>query len=180
MTERDPSVPAGVREVLAVAQGVLSDLDLEVVLERVVQAARELSGASYAALGLLDRSRQNLERFITVGIDQPERGRIGAWPRGRGVLGELIVNPVPLRLADIGTHPRFCGFPAEHPPMKTFLGVPVIAGGQAFGNLYLTEKTGGEEFSEQDLEAVLALADLAGVAIDRARGVSDLEAQVPG
>jgi hypothetical protein len=97
-------VPAGVRQVLAVARGLLSDLDLKLVLERVVEVAGEVSGARCVALGVLDRSREELERFITVETDVPTRWRIGALPRGRGVLGELISNPVPSRLADIGTH----------------------------------------------------------------------------
>jgi signal transduction histidine kinase len=177
MTEREATVPAGVPEVLAVARGVLCDLDLEVVLERVVEAAREVSRARYAALGVLDRSSKELERFIAVGIDETTRQRIGVLPRGRGVLGELISNPEPLRLADVGAHPHSYGFPPDHPPMKTFLGVPVIVGGQVFGNLYLTEKANGEEFSQEDLEAVLLLAEFAGVAIDHARRYSGLQAR---
>jgi signal transduction histidine kinase len=177
MTEREATVPAGVPEVLAVARGVLCDLDLEVVLERVVEAAREVSRARYAALGVLDRSSKELERFIAVGIDETTRQRIGVLPRGRGVLGELIRNPEPLRLADVGAHPHSYGFPPDHPLMKTFLGVPVIVGGQVFGNLYLTEKANGEEFSQEDLEAVLLLAEFAGVAIDHARRYSGLQAR---
>ena len=157
------------------ACGVLSDLDLDVVLERVIEAAREVSGARYAALGVVDESGTELERFITVGIDEFGRRRIGELPRGRGVLGELIVDPVPLRLADVGAHPHSYGFPAGHPPMKTFLGVPVLVGGQPFGNLYLTEKAGGEPFSEADEETVVLLARFAGVAIDHARRYSGLE-----
>jgi two-component system, NarL family, sensor histidine kinase DevS len=163
--------------VLDVARDVLCELDLDVVLERVVEAARELSGARYGALGVLDRSRTELERFITVGVDPPTRQRIGPLPRGRGVLSELITDPRPLRLADVGAHPHSYGFPAEHPPMKTFLGVPVIVGGGPFGNLYLTEKAGGEEFTEDDEQAVVRLADLAGVAIDHARRYTNVESQ---
>ena len=165
------------RGVLEVAQGVLCELDLDAVLERVVEAAREVSGASYAALGVLDRSRTELERFITVGIDEATRGRIGELPRGRGVLGELITSPVPLRVADVGAHAHSYGFPAEHPPMRTFLGVPVVVGGEPFGNLYLTEKAGGEEFTEEDEVTVGVLAEFAGVAIDHARRYSGLESR---
>jgi two-component system, NarL family, sensor histidine kinase DevS len=118
-----------------------------------------------------------LERFITVGIDEPTRRRIGPPPTGKGVLGELIENPVPLRVADVGAHPHTYGFPAEHPPMKTFLGVPVMVGGEPFGNLYLTEKAGGEEFSEDDERAVVRLAHLAGVAVDHARRYTRVESQ---
>ena len=149
------SADCGTRGVLEVAHGILSALDLDVVLERVVQAARDVSGARYAALGVLDRSRSELERFLTVGIDEATQRRIGELPRGRGVLGELITDPVPLRVADLGAHPHSYGFPAGHPPMKTFLGVPVLVGGEPFGNLYLTEKAGGAEFTAEDERTIL-------------------------
>src|SRR5262249_10636670 len=155
-SQTDPGLPSaegrrrcatpGLLGVLDVACGVLSDLDVDVVLERVLEAARELTGAKYAALGVLDQSRVELERFITAGLDAPTRLQIGALPRGRGVLGELIDDPRPLRLADVGAHPHSYGFPSGHPPMKTFLGVPVLVGREPFGNLYLTEKRDGGEF----------------------------------
>ncbi len=157
------------RGVLDVARSVLAELDLEVVLNRVLESARELTSARYAALGVLGASRTELERFITLGIDEAEREAIGALPRGRGVLGELIQHPTPLRLGDISEHPRSYGFPHGHPPMKSFLGVPVLIDGTPFGNLYLTEKQGGEQFTDADEEAVLMLAELAGFAIDHAR-----------
>jgi signal transduction histidine kinase len=163
--------------VLDAACGVLSDLDVDVVLERVLEAARELTGAEYAALGVLDRSRTELERFITAGLDEPTRGRIGALPRGRGVLGALIADPRPLRLADVGTHPYSYGFPSGHPPMKTFIGVPLLVAGEPFGNLYLTEKRHGAEFTEEDELALVRLAELAGVAIDHARRYTSVEKQ---
>jgi two-component system, NarL family, sensor histidine kinase DevS len=156
---------------------VVADLDLDSVLERVVEPAREVSGARYVALGVLDESRSELARFITVGIDEDTRRRIGSLPRGRGVLGEVIARPVTLRLPDVGAHPRSYGFPPEHPPMKTFLGVPVVVEGQPFGNLYLTDKAGGEEFTEEDEQAVEVLAKFAGVAIDHARRYSGLESR---
>ena len=174
--DRDRATVAGVLGVLDVARGVLADLDLDVVLERVIEAARDLTGARYAALGVLDPSRSELERFITVGIDDSLHKSIGALPRGRGVLGELISHPEPLRLADVGAHPRSYGFPPGHPAMDGFLGVPVLVSGQPFGNLYLTEKSGGEEFTEEDEQAVVRLADLAGVAIDHAQRYGDVEA----
>ena len=164
-----PGPGSGLRGLLEVARGVVADLDLDSVLERVVEAAREVSGARYVALGVLDESRSELARFITVGIDEDTRRRIGSLPRGRGVLGKLIAHPVTLRLSDVGAHPHSYGFPHEHPPMKTFLGVPVTVDGQPFGNLYLAEKAGGEEFTEGDEQAVEALAEFAGVAIDRTR-----------
>ena len=164
-------------EAVRLARDVLSELDLEVVLRRVLESARELSGARYAALGVTDQSRAELERFITIGIDGDDRERIGDLPKGRGVLGELIAHPVPLRLADVGAHPHSYGFPPGHPPMRTFLGVPVLIGGIPYGNLYLTEKAGGEEFTEEDEQTIMLLAEFAGVAIDHARRYSRLDAQ---
>jgi signal transduction histidine kinase len=155
--------------ILEVARGVLAELDLDVVLERVLDAAQELTGARYAAIGVLDESRTELARFLTRGIGEEERDAIGGLPRGRGVLGALIDDPVPLRLADVGEHPRSYGFPPGHPDMHSFLGVPILVGGEPFGNLYLTEKARGERFSAEDEEAVVVLAEFAGVAIDHAR-----------
>jgi two-component system cell cycle sensor histidine kinase/response regulator CckA len=167
-------VDSSERTVLSLASGVLGDLDVEVVLERVVDAARELTGARYAALGVLEEpvgggDAVGLGRFIAVGLDEQTRGEIGNLPRGLGVLGELIRDPVPLRLEDVSAHPHSYGFPSGHPPMRTFLGVPVFVGGRPFGNLYLTEKAGGEQFTPEDEEAVVMLAELARVAIENAR-----------
>ncbi|MGN6372482.1 MAG: GAF domain-containing protein [Solirubrobacteraceae bacterium] len=156
------------RSVVDIARSVLSDLDLETVLQRVLESARELTGARYAALGVLGESRTELSRFITTGIDDATRAQIGALPRGRGVLGELIAHPAPLRLKKVGAHPHSYGFPHGHPPMDTFLGVPILVDGQPFGNLYLTEKDGGGEFTDADERSVLVLAELAGLAIDHA------------
>ena len=155
--------------VLDVARSVLSELDLEVVLDRVLNAARDLTDARYAALGVLNESRTELARFLTVGMDDATRREIGDLPRGRGVLGELINDPAALRLARVGQHARSWGFPAGHPPMDTFLGVPILVGGKPYGNLYLTEKAGGEEFTTEDEEIVRLLATQAAVAIENAR-----------
>jgi signal transduction histidine kinase len=155
--------------VLEIARSVLTELDLEVVLNRVLHSARELTDARYAALGVLGSSRTELERFITIGIEDSEREAIGTLPRGRGVLGELIAHPEALRLKDISEHPRSYGFPHGHPPMRTFLGVPIMIGGAPFGNLYLTEKEHGNQFTDADEEAVEMLSELAGYAIDHAR-----------
>src|SRR6185312_11476760 len=144
------------------------ELDLDVVLERVLRSAQELTEARYAALGVLDDSRTELARFLTRGIDKQTRIAIGNLPRGRGVLGVLIERPEPLRLADVSEHSRSYGFPHAHPPMHSFLGVPILVEGIPFGNLYLTEKAGGEQFSDADEQAVMVLADFAGVAIDHA------------
>jgi len=168
---------AATRGVVKVARSVLEQLDVEQVLERVLEAARELTDARFAALGVLDESRSQLGRFLTRGIDEPTRRLIGPLPTGRGVLGELIRNPRPLRIADVGSHPYSYGFPMGHPPMSSFLGVPILVAGEPYGNLYLTEKQSAPEFSEQDEQAVLLLADFAGLAIDHARRFSGSEAQ---
>ena len=157
------------RGLLEVAGGVLGELDVDVVVDRVLESARALTGARYAALGVLDASRTELARFITVGIDERVRTEIGALPRGRGVLGELIRNPVALRLSEVGEHPGSYGFPLGHPPMHSFLGVPILVGGVPFGNLYLTEKANGNQFTDEDEESVAILARFAGLAIDHAR-----------
>jgi signal transduction histidine kinase len=163
--------------ILTVARSVLEQLDVEVVLERVLESARALTGARYAALGVLADSRTELSRFLTLGIDEPARRLIGPLPTGRGVLGVLIRHPQPLRIADVGSHPYSYGFPVGHPPMGSFLGVPILVGGQPYGNLYLTEKEGAAEFSEEDQEAVELLAQFAGLAIDHARRFSSSEGQ---
>jgi signal transduction histidine kinase len=157
-----------IRRLLEVGRGLMTELDLGAVLERVLETAREITGARYAALGILDERRAELEQFLTSGVDDETHRLIGDLPRGRGVLGALIEHPRPLRLANVGQHPRSYGFPAGHPVMRTFLGVPILIRGQAWGNLYLTEKE-GQEFSEQDEEAAMVLADWAAIAIDNAR-----------
>jgi signal transduction histidine kinase len=159
---------ARLRRLMEVGRGLVSNLELEAVLNRLIEVGREVTGARYAALGILDEERRELERFITIGIDDETRLAIGELPRGRGVLGELIRDPQPLRLDNVGDHPRSYGFPAAHPPMRSFLGVPVMIRGEAFGNLYLTEKEGGS-FDEADEEAARILADFAAIAIDNAR-----------
>jgi signal transduction histidine kinase len=158
----------GLRRLIDVGRSLVSELDLEVVLERVLDVAQELTGARYAALGILDDRRQELERFLTRGIDPEAHRRIGDLPRGHGILGVLINDPRPLRLPDVGEHPRSYGFPLGHPPMHSFLGVPILIRGQAYGNLYLTEKADGP-FDEADEEALMVLADWAAIAIDNAR-----------
>jgi signal transduction histidine kinase len=156
---------------------VLEESEPETVLERVLEAARELTGARYAALGVLDQRRNRLERFLTVGIDEQTRRDLGDPPQGHGVLGELIREPRPLRLPDVGAHPRSYGFPIGHPPMTTFLGVPILIGGEAWGNLYLTDKAGGAEFTPDDEQAVGMLAQWATIAITNARRLHELRAR---
>ncbi len=146
-----------------------SELSLELLLQRLIETAVELTEARYGALGVIDRLGTGLEQFITVGIDAELQATIGDLPRGRGILGVLIRERRPLRLAAIGDDPRAVGFPPGHPPMGSFLGVPIQLRGTAFGNLYLTEKVGGGEFDDGDEKIVRLLAAQAAVAIENAR-----------
>jgi signal transduction histidine kinase len=164
------------RRLIEVGRILVAELDLEAVLQRVLEAARELTDAKYAALGVLDEERRELERFLTLGIDEESQRMIGDLPRGHGVLGVLISEPQPLRLDDVGRHPRSYGFPLGHPPMRSFLGVPILVRGQPFGNLYLTEKAEGA-FDEGDEEAAVVLADWAAIAIQNARTYSGMQAR---
>ena len=146
-----------------------SELSLDALLQRIVDAAAQLTGARYAALGVVDPSGMQLERFLTTGLSPTERAAIGSEPVGRGVLGVLLHDARPLRLANVADDPRSVGFPANHPPMRTFLGVPVLLRGRAYGNLYLSEKAGGGEFTEEDEELTRLLAAQAAVAVENAR-----------
>ncbi len=161
------------RRLLDVGRSLISELDPDVVLDRMIEVAQELTGARYAAIGVLDERRELLEQFLTKGIDEETHRAIGDLPHGRGVLGVLIRDPKPLRLADVGAHPESYGFPLAHPPMKSFLGVPISVHGEVWGNLYLTEKAGGE-FTAEDEEAVTVLADWAAIAIANARLYRDV------
>jgi signal transduction histidine kinase len=155
--------------VLEAGVAIAAGLDLDQILPRLVQSACDLTGARYGALGVLDESGNRLSQFITAGLGDDERRAIGDLPTGRGILGVLITDARPLRLSDIGSDARSVGFPPNHPPMRTFLGVPVIAGGSVFGNLYLTEKREGEDFTEADEAVAIMLAAQAGAAIQNAR-----------
>jgi two-component system, NarL family, sensor histidine kinase DevS len=146
-----------------------AELSLDSLLQRLVETAAELTGARYAALGVIDKSGHALERFLTTGVDAETHAAIGDLPRGRGILGVLIRESSTLRLHDIADDPRSVGFPPHHPSMKTFLGVPIVLRGVAYGNLYLTEKEGGEDFTEEDEELTHLLAAQAAVAIENAR-----------
>ncbi len=168
-TDASTLEPARLRRLIEVGRGLLSELRLEQVLDILLDTARELTGARYAAIGILDETRTELARFVARGIDADTRGRIGPLPRGRGVLGVLIEDPRPLRLSDVSDHPKSYGFPSGHPPMSSFLGVPVMIRGRAWGNLYLTDKAGGADFDAADEEAIVVLSDWAAIAIDNAR-----------
>ena len=158
------------RRLIDAGRGLLiAPLDVEPVLRQLLDVAREVTGARYAAVGVLDESRQALARFITAGIDGATHRRIGDLPRGRGILGLLIEEPRPLRLEHLGEHPRACGFPGAHPEMETFLGVPVVIRDEVWGNLYLTEKEGGRPFTAADEESAVILADWTAIALDNAR-----------
>jgi signal transduction histidine kinase len=146
-----------------------SELSLDAVLQKLTETAATLTGARYAALGVIDQSGTHLERFVTHGVDRETHEAIGELPRGRGILGVLIREAAPLRLHDLTADPRSVGFPLHHPPMTTFLGVPILLRGIAYGNLYLTEKAGGEDFTAEDQELVRLLAAQAAVAIENAR-----------
>jgi two-component system, NarL family, sensor histidine kinase DevS len=146
---------------------ISSELSLDGVLERIVEAAARVTGAQYAALGVIDPRGSGLERFVTYGISQEVHAQIGDPPHGRGILGVLIHDAQPLRLHDLTEDPRSVGFPPGHPSMHTFLGVPIMLRGVAYGNLYLTEKAG--DFTDEDEELVTLLAAQAAVAVENAR-----------
>lgn len=162
----------GARQLLRLLDAVMSigsEHTLADVLKRITETAAELVDAEYAALGVLDESGRRLSEFITIGLTDDEALRIGQRPEGHGLLGLLIVEPVPIRLPDLHAHPDSFGFPPGHPPMTTFLGVPIRLRGVVYGNLYLTDKAGGEEFTETDQELTVGLAAAAGLAIENAR-----------
>jgi two-component system, NarL family, sensor histidine kinase DevS len=164
------------RELIDVGRSLVAEFDPEVIFRRVLEVACELTGARYAALGVLDEDRHELERFITHGIDEETRRAIGNLPRGRGVLGLLIEQPRALRLSNVGEHPRSYGFPPGHPPMTNFLGVPIVIRGHAWGNLYLTEKSGAD-FNEADEQSASILAEWAAIAVENARLYHSVENQ---
>lgn len=164
------------RTLIDVGGLIVSELDLDEVLGSVLEAACKLTGARFAALGVLNEGRNELERFITRGIDDDVARMIGDLPHGRGVLGVVIDHPEPLRLSRVGDHPASYGFPAGHPPMASFLGVPIFIRGKAWGNLYLTEKQDGE-FDDGDEEAIIVLARWAGIAVENARLFAAAEAR---
>ena len=157
------------RALVKAGVAITAELSLDALLQRLVEAGAALTRARFAALGVIDRERSGLERFLTTGMDTETQEAIGDLPRGRGILGVLIRDAVALRLHDLGEDPRAVGFPPNHPLMRTFLGVPIHLRGVAYGNLYLTEKEGGEDFTDEDEELVTLLASQAAVAIENAR-----------
>lgn len=161
--------PADAGTLWAIGRRLLAELDTETVLERLLEQAQQTTGARYVALGVLNDERTELARFLTRGIDPDTARLIGELPRGRGVLGVLIEQPHPLRLADLGAHAHSFGFPAGHPPMRSFLGVPILIGGEVWGNLYCAEKEDGEPFTDGDERTAAVLAEVAATAIENAR-----------
>lgn len=178
-TEGPPALTGPAHALLDAVTAISSDLDLRSVLMRIVEAATELTSAQYGALGVIGSDGLLLTEFVTTGVDPETHQQIGELPHGRGILGLLIKEPRVIRLHDLSTHPQSAGFPPHHPPMSTFLGVPVRIRGTVFGNLYLTEKVDGGDFTEQDEQLVEALARAAGFVVENARayGVSERRRQ---
>ncbi|MEO9174203.1 MAG: GAF domain-containing sensor histidine kinase [Gaiellales bacterium] len=154
---------------LDLGRSLVAELDLETLLRSILDAARELTDARYAALGVLDHAKAELERFETLGFDDATYDAIGALPRGHGVLGVLISDPRPLRLADVSAHPQSYGFPLGHPPMRSFLGVPIVIRGEPWGNIYVTDAQRHASFDLVDEQTLAVLANWAATAIDNAR-----------
>ena len=166
-----PDARGQLRALLAAVSAISGPAELDVMLSRIVEAAMSLTGARYGALGVLDEDGR-LTSFIPSGLDEAQVrtiARVAGWPAGRGLLGELASRHDPVRMADVAARPGFTGFPAGHPPMRSFLGAPVRVGTETYGSLYLTDKMGGGEFGDEDESLAMALAAIAGVAVDNSR-----------
>jgi signal transduction histidine kinase len=174
-TDLELGLPGDARALLEAVMAISSDLDLHSVLNRIVESACRITHARYGALGVLDPGGRELAEFVTFGVTEEEHRAIGDLPRGRGILGLLIEHPEAVRLEHLAAHPRSFGFPPDHPPMDSFLGVPVRIRGTVFGNLYLTEKQGADSFTEQDEMLVQVLATAAGFVIENARAYAQSE-----
>jgi len=174
--EMSSDVSSQRRQEILVQAGLMlaSDLPLPSLLQRIVELAAEIGGARYAALGVLSPDGELIDEFLTIGVTDEERALIGPLPHGRGILGALITDAHPLRLMRIQDDPRSVGFPPNHPPMASFLGVPIAVQGKVFGNLYLTEKIAASEFSVEDEDALVKLASQAGIAIEYTRVQEEL------
>ena len=167
-SERVLRAQGRLRALLHATQAVMEQSNLALVLRSIVEAAIELVGAQYGAMGVINPERDALEQFLYVGMNDEDAAAIGHLPEGRGLLGALITDPHPIRLAQMADDPRAAGFPPNHPPMESFLGVPVRVRGEVFGNLYLTNHDSGD-FTDEDVQLVQALALTAGFAIENAR-----------
>ncbi|MFQ5989724.1 MAG: ATP-binding protein [Candidatus Methylomirabilales bacterium] len=171
LQEREGVVRRGVEQLQALVEGgmvLAKELSLESVLKKIAEVACKVLGAKYGAVGVLNEDGGGLSHFVTVGIDEETEARIGALPVGKGILGVVVRDGKPLRLKDLGSDPRAHGFPPHHPPMRSFLGVPIVSKGKVFGNLYLTEKQGTEEFSKEDEALAVTLAAQAAIAMENA------------
>ncbi len=171
LQEREGVVRRGVEQLQALVEGgmvLAKELSLESVLQNIAEVARKVLGAKYGAVGMLNDDGKGLSHFITVGINEETKARIGPLPIGKGILGVLVREAKPLRLKDLSSDPRAHGFPAHHPAMRSFLGVPIMSKGKVFGNLYLTEKQGAEEFSKEDEALAVTLAAQAAIAVENA------------
>jgi signal transduction histidine kinase len=164
-----PSTQERLRELEASTSALITDVSLEGVLHRVVRVAAKVIGARYAAIGVIGPDGKSLESFTTYGVDAELESRIGPPPSGHGILGLVIREARPIRLSDLATHPDSYGFPPHHPPMRSFLGVPILGGRGTFGNLYLTEKIGGDAFTEEDQDIAILLAAKTAAAVENAR-----------
>jgi signal transduction histidine kinase len=161
--------PVKLRRLLEAILLFEADLELSTLLRHLIDEARSMTGARYGAIGVLNDERTSVVEFITVGLDKEEEERIGPRPTGKGILGMLIADPRPMRLASLGSQPESYGFPDHHPPMTSFLGVPIKVRGEVYGNLYLTDKTELAEFTSDDEALVEALALAAGIAVENTR-----------
>jgi signal transduction histidine kinase len=161
--------PSADRQLIEAGMALAAELSLEAVLRRITELAVELTDATYGALGVLTPDGRSIEEFVTVGVTDEERAAIGDPPVGHGLLGVLITDARPLRIPNIGEDPRSVGFPPNHPPMRSLLGAPVAGRGRVFGNIYLTDKRGGETFDDEDERVLVVLATQAAVAVENAR-----------
>ena len=171
LQEREGVVRRGVEQFRALVEAgmvLAKELSLESVLRKIAELACKVLGAKYGAVGVLHEDGEGLSQFITVGIDEEAKARIGPLPVGKGILGVVVGEEKPLRLKDLTSDPRAHGFPSHHPPMRSFLGVPIVSKGKVFGNLYLTEKQGAEEFSKEDEALAVTLAAQAAIAVENA------------
>lgn len=157
------------RQLVTATSALITDVSLDGVLQRAVQVAAEVIGARYAAIGVVGPGGKSLESFTTYGIDPELQNHMGPRPTGYGVLGLVIRERKPIRLTDLTRHPDSCGFPPNHPPMRSFLGVPIVGQHGVFGNLYLTEKNGGDSFTDEDEDLAILLAAKVAAAIENAR-----------
>lgn len=164
-----PSTQNRLRQLVAATPGLITEVSLDGVLQRAVQISAEVIGARYAAIGVVASDGRTLEHFMTYGVDADLAAKIGTPPHVHGILAAMIRGATPIRLPDLTKHPDFCGFPQHHPPMRSFLGVPILGSRGVFGNLYVAEKIGGEAFTEEDEDIAILLAAKTAAAIENAR-----------